>query len=256
LALRHYDLAEKDALLVLKTDPKNQMALSLKFASAGRVSPSSADQTAHPSIATAFEPTSSPSHPQSTGIDLNAAATRQHVDSLLREATLKSKIDPTAALPLINKALALDSNNAQIYFLRAAARRAGKDYAGALSDLDEGLRREPGSASAHAARAEISITLGRSVEEIKRDFLATGQSESNFSDYYRLQVAKLAAKNSAAHDRPHATMASGVSGYLKPLFAWQTKKKLFALTLGLILPLLLILIVRRRTSKTQSVPHP
>ena len=119
-------------------------------------------------------------------------------------------IDPIAARALIEKALKADPKNARAFYARAAARRASGDYNGADADLVQAVALRPDFADAHLARASLGAAMGKSVEEIKGEFLKSGKMESDFSAYYGDEVAKLAALNpNASSARPAVKPSSG-----------------------------------------------
>jgi tetratricopeptide (TPR) repeat protein len=226
--MKNYEAALKDAQAALKIDPKNKAALSLKFESEGRVAGGAgaaapatggngagsggggapASDAARSGGTGGMSPNSmAPVDPRRAAAVLTETPERQRAEALVRDAAQKMNMDPAAALPLADKAVAADPNDPRAYYTRAAARRATGDLAGAMSDLEKNLALNPNDPSAHAAKASVAVALGRSVDEVKSEFLAAGRNPSEFADYYRDQVAALSGKTATK-----TTAADGASG--------------------------------------------
>ncbi len=265
--LKNYDAALKDAEAALKIDPKNKAALSLKYQSAGRVTGGATDAPAAAGADGGSEAaggarrggtkapqtaSTTPAGPRRAAEVMTSTPQRRRAQALAREAESRMSIDPASARPLAEKAVLIDPSEPRAYHARAAARRATGDLAGALADLEKVLALDPSNAAAHGAKASVSVALGLSAEEVRREFLASGRAAEDFADYYRDQVNALTVKPDAGDSAAGGERAApggtwDAAGY------WQARIRenagaLLLLGLGLAVSgAALLFLTRRRT---------
>ncbi len=138
---------------------------------------------------------------------------------LVEQAKAKLKLDRSAGLKLLDRAVEADPKSAKARAARSQARRAGGDGAGALADAEAAVRLDPRSAEAFAARGQAKAALGRSAQEVAEDLGAARELDPSFSALYQETLAGLGGGSGAA---PTAANAAAVAARPRgaPLRVW------------------------------------
>ncbi|MBI5622497.1 MAG: hypothetical protein HY924_01825 [Elusimicrobia bacterium] len=131
---------------------------------------------------------------------------------LAREAEGKLGLgDHEAGRRLLDKAVALDPDNARILAARSHARRSGKDFDGALEDADKAVRLDPMSAAALFARALARHELGWNPEIVLADLRSARRLDPRLLPELRKAAKRFGLAAFEGRDDPEASGATSGS---------------------------------------------
>ncbi|MEQ1919662.1 MAG: hypothetical protein ABL955_10725, partial [Elusimicrobiota bacterium] len=200
------------------------------------------------------------------GVAMTSAASREAQRHLAAGRGMM-KLDPKAALRLLDQAVAADAQNAEARLERAKARLVTGDAAGSIQDADAALTLNSRLGEAYAVRGEAKRALGRAEAELLADYETAAKLDGRFTEAYKGMTAKLASASSASApagaDRPNMAGRSAPDGFWGILTHPPKKWGLFALIAvivaavgGLLAPLVLKKKFREITSTSTPTPRP
>ena len=265
-----FELASERAQRVLKQNPRDKEALALYMEVKGRTSAASPAVTGGAQGggggAGAAGQAAAQAGLAGPGVAMTSAASREAQRHLVAGRGMM-KLDPKAALRLLDQAVAADAQNAEARLERAKARLVTGDAAGSIQDADAALTLNSRLGEAYAVRGEAKRALGRAEAELLADYETAAKLDGRFTEAYKGMTAKLASASSASApeggSRPDMAGRSAPDGFWGILTHPPKKWGLFALIAvivaavgGLLAPLVLKKKFREITSTSTPTPRP